>query len=189
MYFSNTIKYQIMKKVFLLIIIIGFFHINKTVAHFSKPTTFLKGNQESPRIKELDQYWKESSRTVREGDFEGYKASYHKDAVVVFAVGENKTTVSIAKALENWKQGFSDTKEGKVEANVEFRFSQRIGDETTAHETGIFHYTSKDSDGKINTDVYINFEMLFVKQNGKWLGLMENQKSVATKEDWEALKK
>ena len=40
-----------------------------------------------------------------------------------------------------------DTKAGKIRASVEFRFSQRIGGETTAHETGIFLYTATDADG------------------------------------------
>ncbi len=177
-----------MKKVLFLSIIIGLFNTQNLGAYCYDLIGTIKIGQEGSRIAELDRYWKETSRIVKEGDYEGYSASYHKDAVVVFVVGENKTTVSISKALENWKQGFIDVKAGKKQDHVEFRFSRRIGDETTAHDTGIFHFTSIDGSGKITTDVYINFEMLFVKQNGKWLGLMENQKSTATKEDWEALK-
>lgn len=164
-----------------------FLGIHGMKANICGPIIELYNVQEPSRNTELDKYWAEVSRTVREGDFEGYKATYHKDAVVVFAVGENKTTVAVSKALENWEQGFIDTKAGKKHDNVEFRFSQRIGGETTAHDTGIFHFTSKDANGKLTTDVYINFEMLFVKQKGKWLGLMENQKSVATRADWEVL--
>lgn len=142
--------------------------------------------QTSNQTNELDAYWKELSRTVREGDFEGYRDTYHDDAVVVFAVGENKSSVSIASALAGWKQGFIDTKSGKIKSDVEFRFSQRIGNENTAHDIGIFNYTSKGSDSDVN--IFIHFEMLLVKKNGKWLGLMEYQKSNATKEEWESLK-
>jgi hypothetical protein len=42
----------------------------------------------------------------------------------------------------------SDEFVGKVKATVEFRFSQRLGDETTAHETGIFLYTTTDAQGR-----------------------------------------
>ena len=90
--------------------------------------------------------------------------------------------------MAGWKQGFDDTKSGKVKSDVTFRFSQRIIDDTTAHETGIFHYTSIDSNGKELANQLIHFEMLVVKKNGKWLGVMEYQKSVATQEEWDALK-
>ena len=142
--------------------------------------------QKSNRINELNAYWKELSRTVREGDFEGYGDTYHDDAVVIIAVGENKTSVAIASALEGWKQGFIDTQNGDVKSDVEFRFSQRIGNENTAHETGIFNYTSKGARSDVN--IFVHFEMLLVKKDGKWLGIMEYQKSNATKEEWESLK-
>ena len=153
----------------------------------STNTSIIEINKDSTRITALNKFWKELSRTVREGDFEGYKNTYHKDAVIVFATGKNKTSVSIGSALKGWKKGFTDTKAGKTKADVAFRFSQRIGNETTAHETGIFVYSFTDANGK-SIKQRIHFEMLFVKKNNKWLGLMEYQKSVATKAEWDALK-
>lgn len=144
---------------------------------------------DAARIAELDRYWVELSRTVEEGDFEGYGAGYHEDAVVVFATGEAKRSMAISSALEGWKQGFMDTKAGKEKNQVEFRFSQRIGDDNTAHETGIFHYTSYDKSGKALADALIHFEMLLIKRDGTWLGMMEYQKSEATQTEWDALKK
>jgi hypothetical protein len=72
--------------------------------------------------------------------------------------------------------------------NVQFCFSQRIGGETTAHETGIFYFTSHDGKGKLLSEAYIHFEELVVKQGDKWQCMMEFQKSVATREEWDALK-
>jgi len=143
---------------------------------------------ESIRIAELDRYFAELSRTVREGDFEGYKATYHKDAVCVFTTGKTKRTSPIDVQLALWKPGIDDTKAGKTKNNVEFRFSQRLGDSTSAHETGIFYFTSVDKNGKALADGYVHFEILLVKRNGVWLALMENQKSNATKEEWDALR-
>ena len=144
--------------------------------------------KDATRLAELDQYWAELTKTVQEGDFEGYKAGYHDDAVIIFASGKNKESMPIAKALAAWKPGFDATKAGKQSDDVEFRFSQRIGDETTAHETGIFIFTSNDQDGKTTARFVIHFEMLFVKREGKWYAVMEYQKSNATEEEWEALK-
>lgn len=143
---------------------------------------------DSTRIIELNQYWAELSRTVRQGDFAGYKATYHKDAVCVFTTGPKKVTSPIDVQLELWKPGFVDTQSGKTRNNVEFRFSQRVGSPTTAHETGIFYFTSLDKAGKVLSGGMVHFESLLVKQNGVWLALMEYQKSRATKEEWDAMK-
>ena len=139
---------------------------------------------DSIRLATLNSFWAEVSRTVRTGDFEGYSATCHKEGVLVS--GSAKTSVPLNEALEAWKTGFVDTKAGKTKANVAFRFSQRIGNENTAHETGIFHYTSMDSMGT-GSDSYVHFEALLVTQDSGWKILMEYQKSEATKEEWDAL--
>jgi hypothetical protein len=143
---------------------------------------------DSIRIAELNQYWTEVSRTVREGDFEGYKATYHQDAVCVFTTGKNKRTSPIDVQLTQWKKDFVDTKAGKTKNKVEFRFTQRVGDSTSAHETGIFYFSSMDKDGKVLSSGAVHFESLLVKRNGAWLAMMEYQKAKATQEEWDALK-
>ncbi len=97
-----------------------------------------------------------------------------------------KTSQPLATALERWKPGFDDTKAGRAKASVEFRFSQRLGDGTTAHETGIFLYSFADAQGQVKKD-YVRFEALLVKRDG-WKTLMEYQKFPATAEEWAALK-
>ena len=141
-------------------------------------------NQET----ELNNFWNEVSRSVQEGDFEGYKATYHIDGVVVFTTRENKRSVSISNALSDWKSDFDNVQNGVRTNNVQFRFSQRVNDETSAHETGVFYYTSIDENGEFMANAYINFEALLVKKEGRWLMLMEYQKSKATEADWNALK-
>lgn len=133
---------------------------------------------------ELDAYWEELSRTVAEGDYEGYAALYHADAVLVNGIsGES---YPITDALEGWKSGFDDTKAGKMEAGVEFRISQRLMDETTAHETGIFRYYAHPEGGEMQVAL-VHFESLLTKKDGRWLMMMEYQKSIATEAEWEAL--
>ena len=129
---------------------------------------------------ELDAYWAELSRTVEEGDFEGYAELYHPDAVLV-AGGSG--TYPIARALAGWKQGFDDTREGRAKAGVEFRLTERLNDETTAHETGIFRYTLAPEEGD-DVVAQVQFEALLVKKDGKWLMMMEYQKGPATDAEW-----
>lgn len=143
---------------------------------------------DSIRIRELNQFWAEVARTVREGDFEGYTATYHPDAVCVFTTGKKKFSSPIAAQLAAWKPGFTNTKTGKTNDKVDFRFSQRVGDATTAHETGIFYFTSVDKDGKLLSQGAVHFESLLVKRNGMWMAMMEYQKGKATEEEWHALK-
>lgn len=141
--------------------------------------------EDLPRLKELDAYWAEVSRTVKAGDFKGYQATCHPEGILVS--GSSRKSYPLAQALARWKQGFDDTKAGKIKASVEFRFSQRWGDATTAHETGIFLYQATKADGTKSVD-YIHLEALLTKKNGRWLIVMEFQKSKATKTEWDMLK-
>jgi len=138
----------------------------------------------SARIKELNSYWAEVSRCVREGDFAGYKATCHPDGVIVS--GTSQKAYPLSEALVRWEQDFTNTKSGKVKGNVVFRFNQRLGDATTAHETGMFCYTSVMPDGTSSND-YIHLEALLLKR-GTWQIMMEYQKSRGTEEEWNKLK-
>lgn len=178
-----------MKNQFLMMPIFAFLLAGTACAQDVGTRKMANNPADSLRTAEIDAlYWGEISRTVKEGDFEGYKATCHENAVLVATAGKNKRSEPMTVALARWKQGFIDTKEGKRLDKVQFRFSQRLGDETTAHETGIFYFTSADSRGKLLSESYTHFESLLVKRNGSWQCLMEYQKSEATREDWDALK-
>ena len=140
---------------------------------------------ETKRLAELDKYWKEVVRCVESGDFAGYKATIHTDGVLV--VGISKRSLPLADALKSWEKEFALTKAGKSKTQLEFRWSERYGDATTAFETGMFRYAATTADGK-PIEEYIDFEGLLVKRNGKWLIIMEYQKAKGTKEAWEKLK-
>jgi hypothetical protein len=143
----------------------------------------VSGADETTRLAQLDKFWSEVQAAVQNGDYERYRATCHPSGVLVS--GAKKISYPLSKALAGWKQGFLDTQSGKMKAGVEFRFSQRWGDDTTAHETGIFHYWTLDANA-VRTDHYVHFESLLVKENG-WQTLMEYQKGPASKDDWEKL--
>ena len=77
-----------------------------------------------------------------------------------------------------------DTAAGRVKASVEFRFTTRLHDETTAHETGVFHYSAIPAEGEA-TDQYVHFEALLINKDG-WKMMMEYQQAPATPEEWAA---
>jgi len=140
---------------------------------------------ETSRLAELDAYWARVSRAVKEGNFDLYASTCHKDGVLV--TGVKQQCYPLSKALARWKQDFVDAKAGKTKTSVVFRFRQRLGDETTAHESGIFLYTATDADGKNIRKDYIHFEALLLKRDG-WKIMMEYQKSKATVEEWNGLR-
>ena len=133
---------------------------------------------------ELDEYWARVSHAVKTGDLEAYRATCHSDGVLVSGKGAKSELLS--QALIRWGKEFADTKAGKMKAQVEFRFSERITGKDTAHETGIFLYSSKKKGEEWKRD-YVHFEALLVKKNGKWKILMEFQKSSATPKEWSLL--
>ena len=139
---------------------------------------------EPARLKQLDAYWAEVSRAVGAGDFAAYEATCHPEGVLVS--GSKKTSSPLADALKRWKKEFDDTKSGSMKASVAFKFSQRLGDATTAHETGMFLYSAVSPDGKETHD-YIHFEALLVQRDGRWKIVMEYQKSKGTRAEFEAL--
>ncbi len=134
------------------------------------------------RLAELDAFWKEVSRTIEDGDFEGYAVTFHEKAALVSGV--SGVAYPIAKALAGWKKDFDDTKSGVRKSSVAFRFNRRLGDPTTAYESGIFHYSFELNGEK--QGYYVHFDGLLVKE-GTWKMMMEYQKSRATKEEWDAL--
>lgn len=141
-------------------------------------------NADAARVVELDAYWADVSRAVKAGDFAAYQATCHPEGVLVS--GSKRMSQPLAAALARWKKDFIDTREGRVLANVEFRFSNRVGDATTAHETGIFRYAAQ-TPGEPPKVEYIHFDGLLVKRADGWKILMENQKGPATEDEWTAL--
>ena len=142
--------------------------------------------QDSSRIKELNQYWQELARTAKEGDLEGMQALYHHDAVLV----KPDTTIYVADAFKyRWKKEILEVRDGKRTNSLAFRFSRRVGNDITAFEKGIYHYTSvENATGKVLGDSYIHFETLLVKVNNAWVATMEYQQGEAKMAEWEALK-
>ncbi|MAB60549.1 MAG: hypothetical protein CMO46_08430 [Verrucomicrobiales bacterium] len=154
--------------------------------YLSIPFSVAQSEKETKEtIKELDDYWKEVSRSVREGDFKGYKKTCHQEGVLV--TGINNSSYPLSDALARWKKDFTATKNGETKANVEFRFSQRIINANTAHETGIFLYSTGKSKENIKKE-YIHFQALLVKKQSDWKILMEYQKSKASELEWKELK-
>ena len=168
-----------MKKLnIILLLIIFLFQAN---GFTQESNSILDSREES-----LNKYWADLAEAAKEGNFEGMKSLYHQDAVVV----KPDTTFAVSRAFKvRWKKEILEVKNGKRANTLAFRFSKRIGDDNTAFEKGIYHYTSVDAaTGNVIEDAYIHFETLLVKVNDRWVTLMEYQQEEATETEWNALK-
>lgn len=132
-------------------------------------------------ITEIDAYWEEVERSVREGDFEGYSATIHPDAVII--AGRKQSSFPLRHALNRWRKDFEKTRSGEIKGEVSFRFAHRYRDTTTSHESGVFRYISTPQNGEPTVD-YMAFEALLVKNDERWQMLMENQIGPASEEEW-----
>lgn len=132
---------------------------------------------------ELDALWAQVVESVRTGDPELYLSTYHPDAIFVSA--RRGITRKVSADVEANASAWADTREGRTRRGLEFRFTDRLHDEDSAHEVGIFRYSSTESDGSTRV-VLIHFEAALVKKDGRWLQLLEYQKSDATQAEWEA---
>ncbi len=139
---------------------------------------------QSNPVDEIAAFWMEAERQVTEGDYPAYAASFHEEAILVN--GMSNTSIPIQVALDSWKEGFDNTKAGKMLASVDFRFSENSIGETSAHQSGIFLYKWQ-NEGEELQEVYIHFEALLTKVDADWKMLMEYQKAMASKEEWDKL--
>ncbi|MFL5519914.1 MAG: nuclear transport factor 2 family protein [Gemmatimonadales bacterium] len=137
----------------------------------------------SPTSREIDEtVWNVLIETVATSDIARMGTMYFPNAVLVHPKG----TAPIDKTLERWGQQMAEAKAKGSKAALAFRFRMRQDDATTAFETGIFRYTVTDKAG-VSTPIFIPFEILMAKQNGKWRILMERQFEGVTEADWNKL--
>ena len=134
---------------------------------------------------EIDQQvWSPIAATVAADDIVGMGRLYFPEAVVVTPKG----TTPIKGMLEKWGKDMVAAKARGDRATVEFRFSLRQDDSTTAFEAGMFKYTVITKAGT-STPQYIPFEALLGKSSGSWRVLMERQFPAVTQAEWDKLKK
>ena len=131
---------------------------------------------------ELDALWARVAESVATGDPDLYLSTYHPDAIFVSV--RRGITRTVVEDVEANRAVWAETRDGRAERSVEFRFTERLHGESSAHEAGIFRYASTEADGSTRVAL-IHFEAALVKKDGVWLQLLELQTSDATEDEWE----
>ncbi len=138
--------------------------------------------QEDAIQAELDAYWAEVVRSVVEWDLEAQKSAYHPDAISAFGDADSYSTRLMAELYEEIEA--DPDAQPPVNPGLEFRFSSRVHDASSAHEVGMYHFWA---DGR--SDFFGLVEAYLVKKDGRWVSLLdirrgENGRSRA---EWDAL--
>lgn len=128
------------------------------------------------------QVWQAVAKSVADHDIVAMTRVYHPAAVLV----SQKGTTPIVEALDRWGRDMATFKKNGDRAFVEFRFTTRQDDATTAFETGAFRYGTIDKAGA-GTPGYVRFEALLVKTAAGWQMVMERQLEAITEREWNAL--
>ena len=130
---------------------------------------------------ELDAFWTEVVRSVVEWDVDAQKATYHPDAISV--KGD-----SVSYATRLMTAVFAEV-EPEARANspknpgLEFRWSSRVHDATTAHEVGLYRFSA---DGR--EVFYGGVDSYLVKKDGRWMIVVEIQRREGlSKSEWDSL--
>ena len=135
----------------------------------------------APSSRDIDtDVWSVFVATVAADDIVRMGEAYFPNAVLVGPRG----TKPIKEALEGWGRDMVAAKAKGNRATVEFRFTRRQDDATTAFETGMFKYTVIEKSGASSAKFY-PFEQLLAKTNGKWRVLMERQFAEVTQDAWD----
>ena len=136
-----------------------------------------------PSTRDIDrEVWSVFVATVAADDIVGMGNVYLPNAVLV-APG---STTPIKQTIERWGRDMVTAKARGSRATVEFRFSRRLDDPTTAFDAGIFKYTVIDKSG-VSSPKFYPFEELLVKTEGKWRVSMERQFAEVTQSEWDKL--
>lgn len=128
------------------------------------------------------QVWQAVAKSAVDDDIVAMGRVYHPAAVLVSKNG----TTPIASALERWGRDMATAKKNGVRASVEFRFTTRQDDATTAFQAGAFRYATTDKAG-VATPGFVRFEALLVKIPDGWKIVMERQLDAITEAEWNAL--
>jgi ketosteroid isomerase-like protein len=132
---------------------------------------------------EIDrQVWQAVAKSVVDHDIAAMGRVYHPAAVLV----SQKGTTPISAALDRWGRDMVTARTSGAKASVEFRFTTRQDDATTAFEAGAFRYATTDRAG-VTTPGYVRFEALLVKTAAGWQMVMERQLEAITETEWNSL--
>ncbi len=131
--------------------------------------------------------WLPFSESYAENSVEKYAALHSADFIRVSG-GANSSISNLENYIAQSRVHFGNNQTEGRKIRIEFRFLERIANDSTASERGIYHYISEDKVGKI-WDGYGKFHVIERIENGQWKILVDydsDENKTIGQDDWDA---
>ncbi len=114
--------------------------------------------------------WLPYSKAFAEGKPADYIALHSKSLLRV--MGDLKYVDPYDGFARNMTEMFDTLKKQNTKVSIQFRFTERIANQDTASERGVYEFTLTDAKGKVTRN-YSRFHNFLKKEGGKWKIVMD----------------
>ena len=120
-------------------------------------------------LKEINKVWMEFYQAFDSLDYKPMARIHSKNLV---RVSGGERILDYDTYINNYKSSFKKAKEDKILNNISLRFFERINNDSTASERGIYKLTRTEAEGSQQA-YYGQFHVIFVKEDGMWRILVD----------------
>jgi ketosteroid isomerase-like protein len=136
--------------------------------------TYVQANGQTIQDEINRQVWKPFIESYNNHDTDGFMAVHSKE--VIRSPRDANQALNWNQYREQMKLGDLQEKNSKSNRQLELRFTERIANENSAMEVGIYKGTSTDKEGNVRT-FYGRFHVALRKENGTWKILVDTDSS------------
>lgn len=125
--------------------------------------------QHIDHLKAINGVWSKFYSAFETLDYTLMAGIHAKDLV---RVSGGKNILDYNTYINNYKSGFQRDKDANVTSTISLRFFERINNDSTASERGIYKLI-RNKDTETEQTYYGQFHVLFRKTNGEWKIIMD----------------
>ncbi len=134
----------------------------------------LQGHSQSfKNLKDINKTWEKFYKAFDSLDYT-LMADIHSEKLIRISGGNRITDYKTY--INNYKATFDRAKENKTSNTISLRFFERISNDSTASERGVYKLTRIEN-GKAPKSYYGQFHVIFIKENNTWKILMDYDSS------------
>ncbi len=126
-------------------------------------------SQSEPHLKDINKVWAKFYLAFETLDSEPM-AEIHSKKLIRISGG--KRILDYKSYITNYKATFQNSKHNNVTNTIALRFFERINNDSTASERGIYKLTRNKGQNN-EKSYYVKFHVLFIKEEGAWKILMD----------------
>ncbi|GGI56650.1 hypothetical protein GCM10011444_09590 [Winogradskyella haliclonae] len=124
-------------------------------------------------LKDINKTWEKFYKAFDNLDYT-LMANIHSEKLIRISGGNRITDYKTY--INNYKATFDRARENKTSNTIALRFFERISNDSTASERGVYKLTRIEN-GKSPKSYYGQFHVIFIKENNTWKILMDYDSS------------